>query len=347
MKSCMKLFRIYSMIVISLCLVSFSSCSDDDEIGNWVKSSDFAGPGRRDASCFVINRRAYVVGGYDGKSSSVNKRLKDIWEFNSDNGSWTQKADFPGPVRSTAFSFASDDKGYYGTGYDGIKYYDDFWEFDPIDNKWTQKSNFPGGERNGAIAFYLDGIGYAGCGYNPNYHMDMYKYDPRSDKWETGVSIQGSKRAHSSTFIIDNKAYVVGGVNNASAVKDFWMFDPETQTWHEKEQIWNKKKDKFDDDYKTIVRSNAVVLVIDGLAYFITGEVPGGGLNPYTWEYNPYTDRWDEKTKFKGASRTGAVGFSINNKGFVLTGSASTTATNLYLDDMWEFRPKEKYNKYD
>lgn len=345
MKSCKKLSGIWSIIVVSLFLVSFSSCSDDDEIGNWVKRSDFAGPVRGDASLFVIGNRVYVVGGYDGKTSSVNKRLGDIWEYNFDQGAWTQKADFPGSVRSTAVAFASEDKGYYGTGYDGLKYYKDFWEFDPIENKWTQKSDFPGIERNGAIAFYLNGIGYVGCGFNTNYYMDMYKYDPVRDKWETGINMQGSKRAHSSTFIIDNKAYVVAGVSNGAFVKDFWMFDPETQTWYEKAEIWNKTKDKFDDDYKTILRSNAVTFVVDGFAYLTTGD--SNGLNQFTWEYNPHSDRWDEKTKFKGTARTGAVAFSLRNRGFVLTGRSSTGTTSLHFDDMWEFKPKEKYNKYD
>lgn len=338
--------RIKLLMVLSFCLFGLISCSDDDDdlVGNWIRRSDFAGPARGDASCVVISKKAYVFGGYDGK-----KRLNDIWEYNFDQGYWTQKADFPGTARSSAFAFASEDKVYTGTGYDGVNYYKDFWEFDPNNNQWIQKTDFPGVARYGATAFYLNGIGYAGTGYNTNYYMDFYKYNPNTNTWEDGVSIQGTKRAFATNFIIDNKAYVVGGINNGSYPADFWMFNPDTQTWEEKAQIKDKTDDDFDDDYTSIVRLNTVSFVVDGLAYLATGE--SGGLNKYTWEYNPKTDRWEEKTEFEGTSRTAAVGFAIDNRGFVLTGrsttSSSSTSSSLYFDDMWEFKPHDEYDEYD
>ncbi len=123
------------------------------------------------------------------------------------------------------------------------------------------------------------------------------------------------------------------------------MFDPDTQTWEQKAQIGDKTDSDFDDDYTTIVRLNTVSFVINGLGYLVTGET--GGLNSYSWEYNPVTDRWTERTSFEGSARRGAVGFSIDNRGFVLTGVGSTTSTSLYFDDMWEFKPRDEYNEYD
>ncbi len=339
-----KLLVVFSFGLFSLfSLVSCSDDSDSDLVGNWIRRSDFGGPVRGFASCFVIDRKAYVVGGVAARS----QRLNDIWEYNIDQGYWTQKADFPGTARSSAFAFASESNGYYGTGFDGINYYNDFWEFDPTNNQWTRKADFPGAARNGVTAFYLKGTGYAGTGYSSNYFMDFYKYDPTTDKWETGVSIQGTKRAYATNFIIDDKAYVVGGWNNATYPTDFWMFDPDTQTWEQKAQIGDKTDSDFDDDYTTITRLNTVSFVINGFGYLATGET--GGLNSYTWEYNPLTDRWTERTSFEGSSRTAAVGFSIDNRGFVLTGvgASSTTSTSLYFDDMWEFKPRDEYNEYD
>lgn len=336
--------RIKLLLTISLGLIlfSFHACSNDDDdlVGNWIRRSDFAGPYRGFASCFVIGRKAYVVGGYDG-----DYNLNDIWEYNVDQGYWTQKADFPGTARRAAFAFASENKGYFGTGYDGVNYYNDFWEFDPQTNQWMRKTDFPGFARSGATAFYLKGVGYAGTGYGTNYYMDFYRYNPATDTWETGVSISGTKRAYATNFIINNKAYVVGGMNNGAYPYDFWMFDPDTQTWEEKEEIGDRTDEDFDDDYTTILRMNTVSLVIDGMGYLATGET--GGLNRYTWEYNPVTDRWTERTEFEGTARTGAVGFSIDNRGYVLTGVGSTTSTSLYFDDMWEFKPEDEYDEYD
>ncbi len=338
--------RIKLLLVLSLGLFSFFSCSDDDDddlVGNWIRRSDFGGPVRGDGSSFVIGRKAYLVGGFNGR-----QRLNDIWEYNIDQGYWTQKADFPGTARNSAFTFASEDKGYYGTGFDGINYLDDFWEFDPDDNHWTRKADFPGAARYGATAFYLKGVGYAGTGFSTNYYMDFFKYYPATDTWETGVSIQGTKRTNATSFIIDDKAYVVGGINNAAYVTDFWMFDPDSQTWEQKEHITNRDDDRdFDDDYTTITRVNTASFVINGLGYLATGDY-SGGLNSYTWEYNPVTDRWTQRTSFEGSARTAAVGFSIDNRGFVLTGrGSSSTSTSLYFDDMWEFKPRDEYNEYD
>ena len=336
-----KLFTIVSICFISF--LGFFSCSDDDDsdlLGNWIRRSDFGGTLRSDASCIVIGRKAYVIAGYNGK-----QRLKDVWEYDIDRGYWTQKADLPAAGRSSAFAFASEDRGYFGTGYDGNNYYNDFWEYNPNNNEWLKRADFPGAERYGATAFYLNGVGYAGTGTGSNYYLDFYKYDPATDTWETGVSIQGSKRAFATNFIIDNKAYVVGGVNNGGYVYDFWMFDPETQTWQEKAYITNRTDDDFDDDYTSIARANTVAFVINGYGYLATGDF--SGLNSNTWEYNPTTDRWVERTSFEGSARTAAVGFAIDDRAFVLTGRGSTTQTTLYFDDMWELRPRDEYNEYD
>lgn len=333
------------LMVLFLSLFTLFSCSDDsdsDLVGNWIKRSDFGGPVRAFASSFVIGRKAYVVGGFYG---TRNQRLNDIWEFSIDQGYWTQKADFPGAARNAAFAFASEDKGYYGTGTDAVNFYSDFWEFDPVNNEWTQKADFPGGARYGVTAFYLKGIGYAGTGFDTNYQMDFYKYNAAADIWETSPSIQGTKRTNATSFVIDNKAYVVGGLANGAYPTDFWMFDPDTQAWEQKAQIADKTDDDFDDDYTTITRLNTVSFVINGLGYLATGET--GSLNSYTWEYNPISDRWTERTSFEGSARTGAVGFSIDERGFVLTGRGSTTTTTLYFDDMWEFKPRDEYNEYD
>lgn len=45
----------------------------------------------------------------------------------------------------------------------------------------------------------------------------------------------------------------------------------------------------------------------------------------------------------KQGTRSEAVGFSINDRGFVLTGKGGT----YQYDDMWEFFPSEEYDEYD
>ncbi len=337
---------ISNIIILVVNIIFFTACDNSGEvtspneeseelIGNWIKRSDFEGIARSDASIFIIEGKAYLFGGYNGI-----KRLNDFWEYDIENDSWTQKSDFPGVARNSAVAFSIANKGYIGTGFDGTNLLNDFWEFNPASNEWTQKADFAGSARYGAVAFALNNVGYVGTGYGTDYLMDFYKYDPNSDSWTADTGFKGSKRAFATTFVVDNKAYVVCGINNSSYLTDFWMFDPSTDSWTEKAKIANETAESFDDEYN-IKRMCAVALVIDDKVYLSSGE--SGSLRSDTWEYNPVTDLWAEKTAFEGSSRSGAVGFSYNNRGFILTGRSSS----YYFDDMYEFKPNENYYELD
>ncbi len=49
------------------------------------------------------------------------------------------------------------------------------------------------------------------------------------------------------------------------------------------------------------------------------------------------------QSAFEGGTRSEAVGFSIGNRGYVLTGKSSTAQ----YDDMWEFFPQDEYEEND
>lgn len=328
-----------------LSIMSFSimpACSSDEEdelVGNWVKVSDFDGVARCSAVTFTVNGAVYVAtGGYGG----YKYRLDDLWMFNEDSGTWTQKASMDGTARTYAVGFGTDRYGYVGLGYDGDVYLKDFWRYDPEANTWSQVSDFGGSARRAAVAFSVGGSGYVGCGYDGNHLKDFWKYNEDSDSWEQITSIGGSKRMGASAFVIDGTAYVVGGENNSESVTDFWAFDPSSGTWTEKREISNVSDEDYDDDYSTIARSYGVTFTMYGLGYFTCGENAGSGRTS-TWEYNPVDDTWTERTAYEAGTRSEAVGFSVGNRGFVLTGKSGT----YQYDDMWEFFPSDEYDEYD
>ena len=94
---------------------------------------------------FVIGTKGYVFGGFDNYNC-----LADLWEYDSESGSWTEKAS---PIatdpdfipRCSSAAFALDGKGYIGLGADGEKNLDDFWMYDPAADSWTQKASFTEG----------------------------------------------------------------------------------------------------------------------------------------------------------------------------------------------------------
>jgi N-acetylneuraminic acid mutarotase len=333
----MKNRPIYAWLM-AFTVLGFTGCSKSDDsattLGNWAKRSDFDGYARSDAASFVINGKAYLGTGYDGRN-----RLKDFWEYDPEMNAWIQKADFGGAARSAAVGFAAAGNGYFTTGYDGINYYNDCWKYDPTANTWTRVADFGGTARYGAVAFGINNKGYVTTGYDGRYLKDFWEYDPAADQWTSKVSIGGSKRMFASAFVINNIGYLVGGVDNNTLVSDFWAYDPSKDSWTQKHDIVVNSDDdvSFDDDYTTITRDHAAAFTIGDTAYLATGENPS--LISNVWQYDPKNDLWTERTAFgPGSARIGAVGFSLGNRGFIATGGAVDRGSPVY-DDLWEFQP--------
>lgn len=314
--------------------------SDDDLIGNWKKGDDFEEDARSEAISFTIGDYAYVGMGARGTSNS--ERFKDMMEYNLARRYWTQKADLPGAARSSAVAFSIGTKGYVGTGYDGSVRLNDFWEYDQALNQWTQKTSFAGTARYDAVAFVLNGKGYVGCGTDGNYLKDMWQFDPSGNggqgSWEQKASVGGSKRSAAMAFVVNNTAYVFGGNNNGEIQQDLWAYNESDNLWEEKNKIYDATDDSFDDDYGSIARQNGVTFIIDNLVYLATGEGGSGSINSTTWRYDPTSDRWIEKTAFEGTGRTGAIAFTLQNRGFVGTGRSG----NLLMDNVYEFLPNDE-----
>ena len=318
-------------IVFLLAVLTAISCSkdddedEDDDIGNWIQSSTFDGIARSSASSFIIGNKAYVGTGYDG-----DDYLNDFWEFNIDGGFWVQKANFPGSPRSSTSSFSVANFGYMGVGYDGTNEKKDFYKYDPATNTWVQVANFGGNLRRSAIGFNSDTHGYIGCGYDgTNDKKDIWKYNPTLDTWTEVIGFGGNKRRDAITFKIDNKVYMGTGKSNGVNLRDFWRFDLATDTWTKLRDITVNDDDDNTDKY-AITRSNGVGFTIGGYGYVAVGT-PNGG----TFEYNPSNDYWTRRTTLEAVGRQDAVAISNGTRGFVLLGRSG----NLYLDDMYEFKP--------
>jgi N-acetylneuraminic acid mutarotase len=327
--------------IVSVALM-FGSCTKTTTtstiLGNWIKRSDFEGVTRSEGISFTIGDKTYVGTGYDGTD-----RLKDLWQYDPVQNFWIQKADLPGAARNSAVGFNISNKGYVGTGYDGLNRLQDFWEYDAASNSWTQKTNFSGSARYDAVGFGILDKGYISTGYDGNYLKDIWEFNPTANSWTQKVSMGGSKRSGATAFVYANKAYICTGANNgsSSSINDLWVFDPAAETsWTEKRKISNISSDTYDDDY-AIIRSNAVSFVMNDKAYVTTGE--NGSVLSDTWEYDFATDVWAKKTAFEGVARVGAIGFSVSNRGYVLTGRSSNTP----FDDIREFFPTQEYEAND
>jgi len=96
-----------------------------DPVSNsWLQKANLPGPGRVDATAFVICDRAYLGSGGDGPL------MNDFYEYDPVLDQWIQKTNTPGGLRDDCPSFSIGMKGYFGLGDNGI-YQNDFWEYTP------------------------------------------------------------------------------------------------------------------------------------------------------------------------------------------------------------------------
>lgn len=329
---------IYAGLLIAIA-VGFVGCKSSDSsssLGNWVKRSDFDGYARLQATGFVINGKAYLGTGDDGQQN----KMKDFWVYDPKLNAWQQLADFGGTARSGAVGFAAGSNGYITTGQDVIgNKLKDTWKYDPSANSWTQVADFGGTARYGAVAFGIGSKGYVTTGNDGRDLKDFWEYDPASDQWTSKISMGGSKREFASAFVLNNIAYVFGGADNGSLVDDFWAYDGSTDSWTQKRDIANTNDNEtYDDKYTTIARIYGAAFTIGDTAYVATGSnsANGGSVISNVWQYDPATDLWVERTTFQGTPRVGAVGFSVDGRGFVVTGGSGGLSV---YDDLWEFQP--------
>jgi N-acetylneuraminic acid mutarotase len=131
---------------------------------------------------------------------------------------------------------------------------------------------------------------------------------------------------------INNKGYVGTGYDS-KYLKDFWQYDPDTDTWTQKTSIGGSK------------REDAACFVINGKGYLVTGY--DNGYQDDLWEYNPASDAWTEKREITNISDESyddnyttiigrnKVGFSINGKGYLATGGQTTG------QDVWNIIPPQ------
>jgi subtilisin family serine protease/N-acetylneuraminic acid mutarotase len=304
----------------------------------WIQKADFGGVGRYHPAGFSIGNKGYFGTGSIYNASTFTFTLyQDFWEYDTNTGVWTQKADFVGGTRYYAVGFSIGSKGYIGTGQDSSSSYKkDFWEYDPATNIWTRKADFGGTARRGAVGFSINNKGYVGTGYNSSWNKDFWEYDQITNIWTRKADFGGTARSGAVGFSIGNKGYIgtgdLGtGNSGTTGAKDFWEYDPAVNTWTQRT------------DFGGTGRSNAVGFSIGGKGYIGTGYDNTSSSTKDFWEYDSAANTWTKKADFGGGLRSGATGFSIGSNGYMGTGSYynNSNGSSTYYQDFWEYTPTD------
>ncbi|PZF72675.1 Kelch repeat-containing protein [Taibaiella soli] len=274
---------------------------------------------------FSIGEKGYIGSGFD------MYHLVDVWEYDSQTGTWSQKADFTGTGRDAAVGFSIGNKGYVGTGKDGNGGTSDFLQYDQATNSWTQKASFPGDPRTDAVGFSIGNKGYIGTGTYPfsgNYNgltNDFWEYNPATDAWTQKANFGGGLRANAIGFASNGRGYVgLGSPDYGLTALDFWEYNPTTNSW--------TQKANFPGNARTSASSFAIGnkgYVVSGVPYIFQPALDD------VWRYNTYTDTWTQLDTFAGQPRKGTAVFTIGNKGYIGGGTSQISGT--ILGDFWQF----------
>ncbi|MDX1684576.1 MAG: T9SS type A sorting domain-containing protein [Saprospiraceae bacterium] len=103
-----------------------------------------------------------------GTGSVDGEEIAELYEYDPDNDSWIERADFPGELRSAATGFAVNGKGYIGGGVnaDFTGTHTDFFEYDPSNDTWKKADgmDFPIPNTAWSTAFVHNSTVYWGTG---------------------------------------------------------------------------------------------------------------------------------------------------------------------------------------
>ena len=179
-------------------------------------------------------------------------------------------------------------------------------------------ADFPASSRYNATGFSINTKGYVGTGdYQPTQTLlnDFLEWDQATNTWVQKTAFAGLARYAASGFSIGSKGYIGIGWAGKSIqlAKDFWEWDQATNIWMQKA------------DFVGSGRERAVAFNIGNYGY-IGGGDNGTFLNDF-WIYDPSQNYWAQMASLPDTFPT--AGFSINNKGYVLT----------YHGNFWEFTP--------
>lgn len=148
--------------------------------------------------------------------------------------------------------------------------------------------------------------------------------------WQAHTAFGGKARSFAAAFTINGKIYCGNGTTGTlHAQKDFWCYDPATDSWTQKA------------NFGGAARWGSAVFTIGNKAYVCAGR---DSLTSYNdlWEYDAANDQWNQRADFPSTPRRGATAFVINNKAYVGLGWDGGTIFGDFAEynpttDTWKF----------
>lgn len=299
--------------------------------GKWTQIADFGGGIRRNATSFVINGVPYVGLGTDG-TLNVSK---DFWSYDPNDNIWTNTGlQFPGNGVLGCSSVVINDKAYITQGFQiGGGLFPQMWSFDA--NTFTEITGFEGETRYLSSAFNIGDAFYFGTGLGDMSvrFKDIWEYNTASEVWSTKEDmggVDGLPRYSAIGVSLNGKGYIGGGLVHTEMdgefpVKDFWEYDPNSNSWAPKTDIGGEDAPN---------RGGPSAFVVNEKIYVGLGQGDDYTYLKDFWEYDPNTDTWTRIADFPGAPRMWATSFVLDGKAYIGTGFDNDEMSDFWVLDL-------------
>ena len=237
----------------------------------WSPRTNMPGPRRYVFGLGVLDKKIYVVGGFDGKGSKTDR----VEEYDVEEGTWSQRA--PLPTSRSHLVVASLGGRLYAVGGIQTRLRGLFknWttavneEYHPVSDTWfsrkrmlTARHAAGAGTVNGRMSVlggekrrFLGLFGMSKTDRNE-------RYSPSDDTWIQDSPMPSAK-SHFGTGVVNRRIFVTGGQGTTGRTAGTEAYDPISRNWSEESLM-------------DLARSSHGVCVFDGAILAMGGETPHG-----------------------------------------------------------------------
>lgn len=275
--------------IVLLAAVLLVACSESPEMEGTLHSCAPMPSSRACATSFVVDDKAYVLGGRDSSGTAQN----DLWRYDPVADSWTSLGVTPLSPRVNATACVHNGKVYIGLGFQGSyandsSYLRDWWEYTPATDTWVSLTDYPNPNTDCATAFTGQTELYVGYGFSWQYRRDMFRYDIATDTWDSidvNVSFHGyPTRSFGGTGTTCQGRHFMGTGYYRHSL-DWWAELVDGTHW--------EKRTPVPGQTRTLAKTAATkdyIYLCGGMHY--GGVTTTGDVLRDIRRYDPQTDQW-------------------------------------------------------
>jgi len=242
---------------------------------------------RASATAFVLNSKAYVLGGRIGADWSYPR---DLHCYDPTTDTWNRLSDVPFEGRCNMTAVVCNNIAYCGGGFAGDynstdSYKKDWWAFDGT--QWKQLSDLPTKYTDGLIAFTVDDKIYVGYGYNQQWTSELFAYNPSTDTW-TGTLYADIKdlRLGLGLACAQNADHIFAGLGFDTYNNNSWTeYIPSLSQWQKRKPLPSKGG-----LFYACTATTTHVFLCGGRTF--GGSLTSGKIHDDIWAYDIAIDQW-------------------------------------------------------